>query len=162
MTTTAATALLLPLGLIGLILFMLYSNKGAGSVRKSVTSILSIFEPQFKNGQFNKAARSILNNTNHINNEMEKAIYFTLAARALIAGEDSRQALFCLEIATPGYPKHLENGYKKFQPYKDECSTLKAQCMKLLSTEEAKEVTTAADGYKDAEPKQIAEWFQLD
>ncbi len=162
MNTTAAIALLLPLGLIGLILYTIYGNKGAGAVRKSVTSILTIFEPQLQNKQFNKAARSILNNTNHINDEIEKGIYFTLAARALAAGADNRQALFCLEIAAPCYPRNFAGGYKKFQNYKDECNTLKEQCIGALSAEEIKEVTSAADGYKDAEPKQIAEWFQLD
>lgn len=162
MNTTAAIALLLPLGLVGLILFMLYSNKGAGAVRKSVASILTIFEPQLQKGEFNKAVRSILNNTGHINDEIEKAIYFTLAARALVAGGDNRQALFCLEVASYCYPKFFEKGYKKFQNYKDECNTLKEQCMEALSAEEIKEVTSAADGYKDAEPRQIAEWLQLD
>jgi hypothetical protein len=161
MNTTAAVALVLPLGLILMILYMIYSNKGAGAVRKSLASILSIYEPDFKSGEYNRAVRTIISNTDHITDEIEKSIYYVLAGRALVAAEDYRQALFCIEIATPGFPKFFEGSYKEFQEYKDECAALGDQCREKLDADIIKETTSAADSLKNGTAKEIAAWFDV-
>ena len=160
-TTTYMVMLGLPLGLVLMILYMIYGNKGAGAVRKSLASILPIYEPDLKNGEYNRAVRTILSNTDHIGDDVEKAIYYVLSARALVAAKDHRQALFSVEIATSSFPKHFEGSYKKFQNYKDECAALGEQCRENLEADEIKEVTSAADSLKNGSAKEIADWFDV-
>ncbi|GEM_PF-6802414 len=160
-TTTYMVMVGLPVGLVLMILYMIYSNRGAGAVRKSLASILPIYEPDLQAGEYNRAARTILSNTDHISDDVEKAIYYVLAARALAAAEDYRQALFSIEIAMPGFPKHLQGNYKKFQEYKDECIALGDQCREKLDTDTIKETTSAADSLKNGTSKEIAAWFDV-
>lgn len=160
-TTTYMVMLGLPLGLVLMILYMIYGNKGAGAVRKSLAGILPIYEPDLEKGDYSRAARTILNNTDHISDDVEKAIYYVLVARALAAAGDYRQALFSAEIATPCFGKHFEGGYKKFQDYKDECIALGEQCRENLDADVIKEATSAADTFKTSDSKEIAAWFNL-
>jgi len=151
----------LPLGLAFMILYTIYGNKGGGAVRKSLTGILPIYEPDLESGHHKRAVRTILSNTDHITDDTEKAIYYVLAARALVAAKDFRQALFSAEIATASFPKHFEGSYKKFQNYKDECATLGDQCREKLDADMIKEATSAADGLKNGTAKEIAAWFDV-
>lgn len=160
-TTTYMVMVGLPVGLVLMILYMIYSNRGAGAVRKSLASILPIYEPDFKSGEYNRAVRTLISNTDHITDDIEKAIYYVLAARALAAAEDYRQALFSIEIATPGFPKHFEGSYKNFQEYKDECAALGDQCREKLDADIVKETTSAADNLKNGTAQEIAAWFDV-
>ncbi len=161
-TTTYMVMIGLPLGLICLILFTVYNSKGPGAIRKSIASILPIYEPDVESGQYNRAVRTILSNTDLIQDDVEKAIYYTLAARALAKAGDYRQALFSAEIATACYPKNFAGSYNKFQPYKDECFSISEQCQEKLDAATTKEATSAADSFKESSAKEIAAWYQVD